>query len=307
MRKILGVDLDAEVEPLFDNAKPGRILVLDGDGACYRAAATAKTLQTVYRRFIQEILKDLFLTQSEYAIVHITASGSLKANRDKYPALQPYQGNRKNKKKPPLLEPLRYMLSNDPLDLPDNIEIIGHFHWEADDGMIMDSLLHGDSCVVKSDDKDLRMTPAPYWEISKGMIDVIPNRFGWVAESFTDGGSRKVIGHGTKFFWAQMLMGDTADHIRGLERLNGKACAEAGALAFLDGINDESDCANAVLWEFAKHGQNALAEAELLWLRRSPDDSAFKYITELGVDTELRTWLEELNDYHKRLIEQPRG
>ena len=304
MRKILGVDLDADVEPMFAQATPGRILVLDGDFAAYKAAATAKTLPVVYRRFIQDVLTDLFLTQSEYAIVHVTASASRKAHRALYPTFWPYQDNRKDKKKPPLLEPLRHFLSEDPPGLPENVEVILHHHWEADDGIIMDGEHHLHNCIVKSGDKDLRMTRAPYWEEKTGRIDVITDRFGWIDEAFTDGGARKVIGHGTAFFWAQMLMGDTADRVRGLDKLDGKQVGAAGALEFLAPFRDESECANAVLWEYAKSKQNALAEAEMMWLRRNPEDSAFAYLMELELDDSLRHWLQATHEWHLKVLAQ---
>src|SRR5690554_2162609 len=216
MRTVLGVNLDDEVEPLFENAVAGTVLLLDGDGAAYRAAATAKKLDTVYRRFIQEILTDMFLTRAETAEVYLTASGGSKAHRDLYPTWKPYQGNRNGKKKPPLLEPLRQMLANEPPDLPDGVEVgVEHF-WEADDRLIMQACALGDSGILKSDDKDLRLTPGPYYECSTGKIDKIDGRFGWIGETYTEAGKLKVIGHGTKFFWAQMLMGDSADNVRGL-------------------------------------------------------------------------------------------
>jgi hypothetical protein len=302
VREILGIRLDEDVAPLFENAKPGRILLLDGDGAAYRAAATAKTLPTVYRRFLQEVLTDKFLTQSETAEVHLTASGGFKAYRDLYPTWKPYQGNRKNKAKPALLEPLRQLLEAGTEPLPDGVEIIVHRFWEADDGLVMRGQVFGNSSVIKSDDKDLRIASTPYYETATGQIDVLQDRFGWIKDGYTESQKLKVKGHGTKFFWAQMLMGDTADNIRGLDRLDGKLIAEAGTLEFLGPICDESEAANRIIHAYAKHKQDVLAEAQVLWMRRSEDDCAYKYLCELDLDPKLRAWVDSLHEYHLKVL-----
>jgi hypothetical protein len=302
MRTVLGVDLDADVEPLFDNAVPGTVLLCDGDGAAYRAAATAKTLPTVYRRFCQEILTDMFLARCETAEVYLTASGGKKAYRDLYPTWKPYQGNRNGKKKPALLEPLRQFLANEPLDLPDGIEVQVENFWEADDRLIMRACTLGDTAVLKSDDKDLRLTPGPYFDNKTSSIDRISTRFGWIGEDYTEALKLKVVGHGTKFFWAQMLMGDSADNVRGLDRLDGKLIAEAGTLEYLLPIEDENEAANRILWAYAKHKQDALAEAQMLWLRRSEDDCAYKYFCELDLDPKLRRWVDDLHQYHQKVL-----
>ena len=305
-RIVLGVDLST-VPPLFPDAVPGRALLLDGDGAAYRAAATAKTLPTVVKRFITEVLTDQFITGAQEVRIHLTAAGGAKAGRSLYPTAKPYQGNRKGKSKPPLLEPLRELLGTpaavEQYGVPPEWYINLHRFWEADDGLMQDALVYGDRGVMKSDDKDLRITPGPYWEIDRGRLDVIDNRYGWIADAYTEGGKLKVKGHGTKFFWAQMLMGDSADHVRGIHKLNGKLCAEAGALDFLSKIEDEDEAANQILWAYAKIGQDALAEAQVLWLRRTESDCAHRYLTELNLDPALRKWVDDLHAYHTALIQ----
>lgn len=300
MQNVLGVDLNADVEPLFDNATPGTVLLSDGDGAAYRAAATAKTLPTAYRRFIQEILAEQFLTKTETAEVYLTSSASLKADRDKYPTWKPYQGNRSNKKKPALLEPLRQFLANEPDDLPEGMEVQMEHYWEADDTLIMRAHILGDHAVMRSDDKDLRLTPGPYFENSTAVIDRIEGTYGWIGREYTPAGQLKVTGHGTKYFWAQMLYGDAADNIRGLDRYEGKLIGPVKALEVLDPIECENEAANKILWAYAKHGQDALAEAQMLWLRRNESDCAYQYLTELDLDKGIRDWLEQLHRYHAK-------
>lgn len=305
-RQLLGVDLDS-LGDQFERTVPGRVLLLDGDGPAYRAAATAKTLPTAVRRFATEVLTDMFLTGASEVRIHLTGQGGAKAGRGLYPTAKPYQGNRKNKSKPPLLEPLREFLGSEASQesgaVPADWYINLHRFWEADDAIIQDALVYGERGVVKSDDKDLRLTPGPYWETKTGQLDVIHNRFGWIKDGYTESLKLKVLGHGTKFFWAQMLMGDSADNVRGLSKLDGKLIAEAGTLDFLGPIDDENEAANRILWAYARNGQDALAEAQMLWLRRTEQDCAYRYLTELDLDPKLRTWLDGLHDYHRQYKE----
>lgn len=308
MKQLFGVDLTEAEETLFPDAKPGTVLILDADGACYRAAATAKKIDTVFSRFCQEVLTDKFLTRAEYVEAHITLAGGAKADRDKYPTLRPYQANRSGKAKPPLLEPLRNMLAEGRHALPDGVELIAHHYWEADDGVTMSSYRQGKNGVVKSDDKDLRMTPHPYFEKGLAKVFTLPegDRFGWIDDDYTPSLKLKVRGHGTKFFWAQMLMGDKADNIRGLDRLKGKLVGEAGTLDFLGPIDDENEAANRILWEYARTKQDALAEAQVLWMRRNEDDCAYKYLCELDLDADLRRWIDGLHTYHQAILKEAR-
>lgn len=302
-----GLDLSA-VKPQFQAPVGQRTLIIDGDGPAYRAATTVKTLPTAIRRFWTLILEQQFLANCTHSRIHLTQRGCQKAHRNLYPSFWRYQEKRGNQSKPPLLEPLREAVarafeSNDPT-MPPEFWVGLHSFWEADDCIIMDGVSFGDTCVVSSEDKDMRLTAAPYYERRTGLISFIENRYGYIKESFTDGGKLKIIGHGTKFFWAQMLMGDSADRVRGLDRLDGKLIAEAGALQFLMPLQDESEAANAILSAYARSGQNPLAEAECLWLRRSELDSAYTYLSELDLIPAIRQWLDDLDGYHQQVLKQ---
>jgi hypothetical protein len=301
---VLGLDL-SELGNQFEQTVPGRVLLLDADGAAYRAAATAKTLPTVVKRFITEVLTDQFIVGAAEVRVHLTGQGGAKAHRPLYPTAKPYQGNRKNKAKPPLLEPLRELLGTPErmqYGVPEDWYVQLHRFWEADDACTQDSVEYGDRGVVKSDDKDLRLCRGPYWEVQQGRMDIIDNQYGWISDDYTPSLKLKVKGHGTKFFWAQMLMGDKADHIQGLAKLDGKLIGEAGTLEFLEHIDDENEAANKILWAYARNGQDALAEAQVLWMRRSLDDCAHRYLTSLELDGKLRAWVDSLHAYHQKVL-----
>lgn len=302
---LLGIDTDA-LAPQFDNAVPGRVLLLDGDADCYKAASTAKTLDTAVRRFVKDVYEHMFMTNCSTVRIHLTAKHCRKANREWYPTVKPYQGNRGGKPKPPLLEPLRIALAHraslEDGSIPLDWTLFYHDYWEADDGIVMDSVYYKDNGVVWSEDKDLRLVPGPYHEIATGRNDYIDNPFGWVKMGATEGGALSVKGHGTKFFWAQLLMGDSADNVKGITKLDGKLCGPAAAVDFVLPMQSEDEAANKILWAYAKNQQHFLPEAECLWLRRHAEDSAYNYIQSLDLDKPLRTWLEQQHAVHLKLF-----
>jgi hypothetical protein len=165
-------------------------------------------------------------------------------------------------------------------------------------------LYYGDNALVWSEDKDMRLCRGPYYEINTGKVDYIDNPFGWISEDCTEGGTLKAKGHGTKFFWWQMLAGDTADNVKGITELNGKLCGARGALNFLMPIQDENEAANKIIWEYARSDQQFLPEAEVLWLRRFPEDSAYRYLSDLDLDKDIRLWLEQQNNWHERIFQE---
>lgn len=278
----------------------GRILLLDSDFMAYQAAATVKNLDTAVRRFQTLVETQRFLVNAETVRVHLTESGCQKLRRFDYPTVKPYQANRDGKAKPPLLSPLRRAIPT--LDWESHWSIHSWRDREADDGLMMDALLYGDRAIMVSGDKDLNITPGPLWVADEGRIDYIPDRFGWIKRKQTTNGN-KVVGHGTKFFWAQMLMGDQADNVQGIIRLNGKLCGAVGAYNTLKDITSEADAAEFILRAYIEVKQNPLAEAECLWLRRSLSDNAYQYLTELGLPDYIQHWLNQLHQYHQEVLE----
>lgn len=290
---IRGVDT-TKLPDQFFGCVAGRTLILDGDGPCYVAAATVKRLDTAVRNFQQAMLTQLFLTKAQDIRIHLTASTSHKAGRFDVIAAKPYQGNRKGKNKPPLLEPLRQAVAQRENWLPE-YTVVMHHMIEADDGMMHDAYVYKENGIIWSDDKDLRMTPYPYWCKEKGVI--LPGQaFGWLQPKFTPAGTLKLIGQGPLFFWAQMLMGDTADNVQGIKRLGGRLCGPDGAykaLAPFEQGQDINAVANFVIDAYRQIDQNPLPEATLLWLLRWEGDSALAYIESLALTDENRRYIHE--------------
>lgn len=301
MKVFRGVDLTAMPE-MVAPPKTGRILILDGDAAAYRAAATVVRLPTAIRKFWSIVLTEMYVTNSESASVHLTSVDCLKLHRKHYPTAKPYQGNRKGKDKPPLLEPLREALVSS-TEKPEYVSVVLNRFMEADDAMRIEAeSLASEDIVISSADKDLRQVVQPYFESSTGLIDRLTDTFGWVGIGYTGSGVAKLKGHGNAFVLAQWLAGDTADNVLGLKTYKDRKIGVVGAAAAVKEWGDERTAILNTLKAYAKIKQDPLAELAMLWLLRSDTDSAFKWLLEHDLPGKWVTWLEALNKRHTKIV-----
>lgn len=262
----------------------GRVLLYDGDGACYQHTNGVAKIETALRRFHEDIEMHMLLANCSSARVHLTPRGCFKNGRHLLNTVKPYQANRNGKQKPKLLEVLRAQAVRY-FENHKFIQVLAHHDIEADDGLMIDAFSIPNACMISAD-KDLRINPFESYDVDEGKHLVLPNgdTFGWIERKFwlTPSGkaSSKMIGKGEKFFWAQMLMGDTADNVQGILKYNGKLCGEAGAYDILSGITDRDTAANTVLDGYRKINQNVIAEGEAMWLLRNRDDSSYQFFKE---------------------------
>lgn len=323
---INGIDTDA-LPAQFEKATSGT-LSLDADGLLYVATNKVAKMSTAIRNAKTRIMELAFLTKCGLVRAHLTSRGSTKAGRYNLLGVKPYQGNRTGKEKPPLLEPLREWLAAEGAFLPhEGVEVYLHRDMEADDAMMMDAYTIPD-VVVYSPDKDLRIVPCSWYDLETGRTDKISNRYGWLGWDETKG---KVTGHGTAFFWAQMLMGDAADNVKGLrcvptqsttyraKRFANPDCHACGgtgrtgipekceclrewynkdigpseAFSLLGVAKTEDGAANIVLDAYRAIDQNPLPEAGMLWLLRAPHDTAEGYIWSLGLSEQNRAFVQD--------------
>ncbi|WMX18803.1 exonuclease [Escherichia phage vB_EcoP_PAS7] len=291
-----GVNLDTLAVQLETPPVSDKVLLLDADQHIYKAASTVKRLDTAIRRFYQSVLEEKFYVNTKEVRAYITPSNNFKCGRFLLPTVKPYQQQRSTREELPLKAPLKeHLIANPHEYAAQGIEIVFDYLAEADDRIIEDSIEFGERGVVSSFDKDMNLCRGPKWNPELGTIDTIDNEYGWIDYNKDKG---KIVGHGTAFFWAQMLMGDTADNVKGIQTLNGKSCGPAKAYEFLKDFTDSTNSARAVVLAYAEINQNFLAEAECLWLHRNKDDSAFKYIHPL-LDDELQKWCESLHSYNE--------
>lgn len=286
---ICGVEVD-DLEGDFTTSDSGKTLIIDGDGPAYVAAATVKTVPTGLRRFQTEVLKQMFLADCSAAEVFLTHEECTKAGRFNVIGWKPYQGQRSSGAKPPLLSQIREAAYEE--GSMDEFEVHMEHVVEADDAMMMLAYALQEKGVIRSDDKDLRMTPYPYYDIKRGVV-MPSDPFGevWIEE--TNSGTKKLLGRSLKFFWAQMVIGDTADNVRGLDKYRGKNIGPVDAFKLLDPIKDIEALCNTVIDAYRAIDQNPLPEGWMLWMLRSPTDNVWQYFNELPWSNENQGFLQE--------------
>lgn len=274
----------------------GVTLLLDGDGLAYKVASCYKRMETCYNNFRLGVFEMMELSGAEFARVHLTPEGCSKNDRHLLIGAKQYQHNRGNSVKPPLLAELRATLP-ELYSQDETITVIGNYSVEADDALMIDCYSMQNTVLI-SPDKDLKIAPTARYDENQGRILRISDRFGWLGERFTESGKMKIDGHGTAFFWAQMLMGDTADGVKGILKYNNKLCGEKTTYEILKGIRVEDDAANLVIDGYRAINQNPLPEAGMLWLLRTPEDTAEGYICSLGLTPENRDFI--LDCYNRK-------
>lgn len=140
---------------------------------------------------------------------------------------------------------------------------------EADD-LICIELGKNPNAIACSRDKDLRMVPGWHftWACGKqeqeGPTLVTP--LGHIR--LNDKGALK--GDGAKFFWAQMIMGDTIDNIPGVPKAGPKKAYE-----LLAHLETEDECREAVINLYKEKGltrEYFQEQKALLWIMREEDE-----------------------------------
>jgi 5'-3' exonuclease len=124
----------------------------------------------------------------------------------------------------------------------------------------------GVDTIICSRDKDLRICPGWHfsWECGqqKAIGPTHTDRLGFLSEK----PNGDTIGYGLKFFFYQMLVGDTADNIPGLPKVG-----DAGAVKLLKDLNTEVELYQAVKNAYIEKMGEAAKEyfkeqSSLLWM-----------------------------------------
>lgn len=297
----------ANTTPQFDFNEEATTLQVDADSLIYKVAATTNNLETAKRRLVSEALTLHYLADASLSRLHLTPKHCTKAGRFKVIAQKPYQGNRTNGKKPELVEPLRYVVGRAQLQLPPEIEVVFNDVYEADDSVVT-ACTEDPKAIFYSEDKDLNCLRNR--RLCQHELRVLPlvEGMGWLALKELSS-SKKVDGRGPVFFWTQMLMGDTADNIKGITKANGKLCGPAKTFELLQPYlipqldsqrphhvtptTTEADLARFVLRLYMENGQNPWPEAWLLWLYPKEGYNFLNHCKDLGLldDSDLGVWL----------------
>lgn len=158
---------------------------------------------------------------------------------------------------------------------------------EADDLMAIeqtrrDELLDGNPLysgptqrsIICTRDKDLRQVPGWHygWELGNQpqFGPMLVDEFGSIELSED---RKKIRGHGSKFFYSQILTGDPVDSIPGLGK-----CGPVRAFEILESAQDTTDCFKRVREAYrAFYGdcgdEELLEQGRLLWMTRQLDEN----------------------------------
>ena len=265
-------------------------LLIDADLIAYEASAAAEMVDEGYeiRNFDWVIgYTDDLVEGIKEAVGGVTSTELFITGDNNFrfdiATVKPYKGNRKDKEKPFYLPSVRKLL-----EVKYNaLKVHG---MEADDILAIEAVKYNsDEVCIASRDKDLRQVPCwQYsWEVGRQpewgpeLVDSIGELEATYSNKVLASGEpskaiKKLSGTGLRWFYAQCIVGDSADNIPGLE---GKGAGLAYEL--LRDAQTEKEMFYAVLgaYEF-KYEHNArerlLEQGRLLWMCRelNPDGSA---------------------------------
>ena len=224
---VQGSDLAPQAKPRPPRVN-NRVAHIDADFLSYQIAADTRDEMDGIRPMrtldfklgqIEDIAQELMerAGASSY-VLHVTPGGSTKGGRAQQAVQKEYQAQRAGRDKPEHLDVIRTAIGTGQWRFGKGMV---HLDQEADDGMAQAGANDLVNAVVCSKDKDLRMSPG--WKMDMDtdeLIFVDPADFGniWIDDTKS---SKKLVGYGPKFFWAQCLMGDTVDNIQGLPVISG--------------------------------------------------------------------------------------
>lgn len=186
--------------------------LIDGDILRYEIGAIGDIDGPKSFEFVQEVLdgriRDICfaVNATEEPIIYLTGSQNF---RNEIAVTKPYKGTRKEEKP--------YHFRNITTYLHNQYRVVLHEGLEADDLMSIEQTRRKDQTVICSRDKDLRMVPGFHYGWECGAQREWGPRFVEPLGDLelTDGKPKKISGTGLKFFYSQLLTGDTVDNIPG--------------------------------------------------------------------------------------------
>jgi len=214
--------------------------LLDADILCYRVGfATEDEHENTAIETMAVFLEDLLmfdLVDTDDHELFLTGKTNF---RNEVAVTVPYKGNRKDVKKPKHLPLLReYLQTAWGASVSDG--------QEADDDIAIRATELGEESIIVSIDKDFMQVPGWHYNfVKKVKKHVTPE-------------------DGLRFFYKQILMGDSADNIKGIFRVGEKKATKM--LADLKTEQQFYQCCVEGLGE-----ERVLENARLLWLRRYPN------------------------------------
>lgn len=270
----------------------GQPLHVDGDYLAYYCAGNDDTsVGEARNNALSRLARGAEVSGSSRIIVHLSARDCDKGKRHAVAKSKPYQGQRDSGRKPKNWDSLREWMED--YD-GDRFTVKVWRDREADDGMAYVSeasyRINRPGAVMTAD-KDMRMFAGLHivWKTYE-MVEIPQGTY----EKWHGG---KCYGH--KWFWLQMIQGDTADNIPGLPR-----CGEVAALKTLEGTTCNQQAMEKVLDLYrSKMGDDYsdyfVEQAVLLWMRTDIGAKLCDFLTIPGVE-----WPADVRRAANRLMER---
>lgn len=280
------------VDPEFE-------LHVDGDyAAYYYSGDDEREFGAARKAMTDALLLVARMVGAGKIIVHLTAGDSDKGRRFDIATVKAYQGQRDSSRRPKNWEGMRTWLEGSPAQWR---TVLWHDR-EADDGVAASARYAEESgrhIAIFSRDKDFRMIPG---------LHVVWTTFEQVRVRPSDWEIKNETGdvYGQKWFWLQLLQGDAADNIPGLEGVAAKgagkfkpcgpACAEVRLADTPDGL--AAFVATKHLYS-EYYGQawadRFVEQAALLWMRVGTKPDVGDFLKAMPVnDIELRRTVDRL-------------
>lgn len=263
---------------------PETTLHVDGDYAAYYFAGNDETtFSQAKAKFLDGVRIAQQVGGAGQVVIHITGRGSDKGGRFKIATVKDYQGQRDSSRRPKNWDALRAWLEESKTLPGTEFRVVTWMDREADDGVAAAARYaweKGKVPVIFSRDKDFRMIPGRHvtWTTLE-RIEFVPER--WKLDTGEVDTNGPIV-YGRISFWLQMLQGDAADNIPGLEKSPAKkagtfkACGSGCAHDYLDGTTNAEQAYRIVssLYKAYYGGSwpdRFVEQAALLWLRVDND------------------------------------
>jgi len=235
--------------------KERALAFLDEQGINYQGVAWSTDVEVqpeanalmIARSIINKILEDMSVGEDALR-VYLSGAGNF---RNGVATIKEYKANRANKRKPVHSAAIKGMLRreynvilSDGQEADDDIGIAHYACWVRDP----------QSTVIATIDKDLDMIPGLHY-------------------NFVTGETRNIEPEeGMRWFWTQMLTGDTTDNIPGIPGVGKVKAAKiladlTGDAALYGAVAEAYKSGYGETWESA-----LLENGRLLWIRREPDE-----------------------------------
>jgi len=231
----------------------GKMILIDGDIITYRCSFKCEGLEIEDLYDTIDEMFDYIFYRCEDLEHKVFLTGKTNFRND-VATIAPYKANRKGKEKPFYLEDAReYLIEEYGATVSDN--------QEADDDIVTEAHNLDYECIIASTDKDFLQVPCKI--------------FNWGRDTLTEVSPIDAV----RFFWSQVIIGDSADNIKGAKGKGEKAVEK-----YLGGLMDEYDLYEATLRAYEGDLEALTENATLLWLRREADEAWTPPVKKEGED-----------------------